>query len=152
MLAWLDRDGALALRLVGRAIELDPGFHGLYSVRANLRAGMGRYDEALADIRRASELSNEAVSPVTVARLEAASGKLEAALVTIDKAEKNKIPTTANILSCVATISFSSVGRRKRRSPIAQPRTWRGNLCLNRTKLPIRGPWFPIRILNLRCC
>jgi len=98
MLAWLDRDGALALRLVGRAIELDPGFHGLYSVRANLRAGMGRHDEALADIRRASELSNEAVSPVTVARLEAASGKLEAALVTIDKAEKNQDPDDGQYL------------------------------------------------------
>ncbi|MCY7398133.1 MAG: tetratricopeptide repeat protein, partial [Sphingomonas bacterium] len=90
LVAWYERDGASALRLIGRAIELNPDFHGLYNVRAKIRAGLGRYDEALADLRRASELSNEAVSPDMIALLEAASGKLADALITIDKADKNR--------------------------------------------------------------
>lgn len=88
LVAWRDFDSDLALRSIDRAIELDPEYHWLYSIRGQIRAGLGQYDRALADARRANELSANRLD--LVARFEAASGKLEDALATLAKAEKNE--------------------------------------------------------------
>lgn len=89
LVAWLDGDNARAIRLIDKAIEKGPNFDGYYWIRGRIRAGMGRYDEALADIRRAVELSDEPKSLFVVAQIEAASGQLTQALTIIDQAEKD---------------------------------------------------------------
>jgi tetratricopeptide (TPR) repeat protein/transglutaminase-like putative cysteine protease len=86
LLAWYDQDAALALKAVNRALELDPEFYGLYSIRAKIRAGTGNYDEALVDVRRAVEMSADTIGPSLIAQYEAASGRLDQAIATIDKA------------------------------------------------------------------
>lgn len=86
LIAWLDGDTSLANRSIDKAIALEPDFSGLYSIRSRMRAGMGRYDEAMADVRRAAELSDGPKSSFTVAQMEAVSGNITNALTTIDKA------------------------------------------------------------------
>ena len=86
LLAWHDQDSELALKAVNRGIELDPDYYGLYSIRARFRAGLGNYDDALVDVRRAVEMSADTIGPSLVAQYEAASGRIDQALATIDKA------------------------------------------------------------------
>jgi len=86
LFAWHDRDAGLALKAINRAIELDPEFHGYFAIRAKVRAGLGQYDDALVDVRRAVELSEETMSPASIAQYEAASGRIQQALATVEKA------------------------------------------------------------------
>ena len=86
LIAWFDGDTALAIRSIDKAIALEPDFSGLYSIRGRMSAGMGRYVEAMADVRRAAELSGGPKSSFIVAQMEAVSGNITNALTTIDKA------------------------------------------------------------------
>lgn len=87
LLAWHDGDTELATRSIDKAIEINP-HTSYYSIRSNFRAGLGRYDEALVDVRRAVEVAGGHPKHVAVARIEAASGKLTEALLTLDAAAK----------------------------------------------------------------
>ena len=91
LLAWHDGDTALATRSIDRAIEINP-HSSYYSIRGGFHAGLARYAEALFDVRRASELAADGPRYVTVARIEAASGRLSEALITLDKAANAHVP------------------------------------------------------------
>ena len=86
LIAWHDRDSALAIKAIDRAIEIDSEFHGHFAIRARIRAGLGQYDDALVDVRRAVELSADTMSVGEIAQYEAASGRVDQALATIEKA------------------------------------------------------------------
>lgn len=96
MIAWANGDTSLALKSIDRAIELEPDYAALYSIRSYFHAGMGRYDAALADAREAARQTGDE-SFMAVARIEAASGKLAEALATLAKAAQASAADSADL-------------------------------------------------------